>query len=539
MTSPDKVIPEGSYSGRGGQSGVRNVAKYNENSAKAAMTGGVLRSYTGVQVNMGKFMEAGFDLFAANLCDAITGFTGGLIDLSGWARQLRKDAEKAMQDARGAQQSADTAQQTADNQTPIIKSTNSKVQVVIDGLPLRPYWETLNLTEESSFPRHLLHYGVWDASTTPVAGYTEYDIQVGSAGAGALYLNMSPNYTPPANTLEATFIRCLYDGPRQVVTYIPDAVAGDPCELYVVVGRLLDTGNIKIEWVSDNQTPNITKSRFERSITMPKEIVFATGDTAFIGIQQRGSGVPRPLMAVASAEIPRAADVWPPRLKARFASGAVLTAGSVIANGSFDFTGTMVPYVSLGRAIVTGPPRKLVLFEDFENGMPSTLARMSSTYATVEGGVFVVWGGTDGIRRYIYARNLNYDDQMVSGRVRGPATQAGLLMVRSDATNSSYVALAVGSKGAGLLRFVNGETYSQLAVTTTPVADNDEVRVKAVGNVFTAERKINGTWTQFLSYTDTDKVLPTGPAYRYTGLGLSRASWVNSNGWDYWKAEDL
>ncbi|MGY2063774.1 hypothetical protein ACW9HQ_53500, partial [Nocardia gipuzkoensis] len=168
-------------------------------------------------------------------CDAITGLTGGLIDLSGWARQLRSDAEKAMRDARGAQQSADTAQQTADSQTPVIRSTTSRVQVVIDGLPLRPYWETMNLTEESSFPRTLLHSALWSVAGQSISGWDALTFPAAN-GQATLWWLTNPVYTPPANSMEGAFVRCLYDGGRRVVTYIPDSVS-NPCELYVVVGR--------------------------------------------------------------------------------------------------------------------------------------------------------------------------------------------------------------------------------------------------------------------------------------------------------------
>lgn len=538
MTAPNRALPKGAYTGKPGEQNVRGVAKVTEASAKASMRADVLKSYSPIQLNMGKVMEAGFDMFAANLCDAITGLTGGLIDLSGWARKLRADAKRAMEDAGKAQQSADTAQQTADSQTPVIKATNSRVQVVVDGLPLRPYWETMNLTEEASFPRTLLQTTLWSVSTAAIDGWYPLTFPAGN-GSATLWWNLTPKYSPPVNTMDGAFVRCLYDGGRKVVTYIPDDVR-TPCELYVVVGRMLDTGDVKIEWVSDDQTPKITNSRFERSVELPTEIVFATGETAFIGIHQRGSGNPRPLLGVAGVEIPRSPEVWPPQIKTNFASSAPLTVGSVIARNGFRFTSTFVPYLSMGKALITGDPMKLIFFEDFSGGMPESLVRMSSLYATVEGGVFVAYGGDDGFRRYIYGRNLNYDDQMVTARIRNPSTRLSWVVLRSDVGNSTYVAMGVASNGFGLYRVTDYNSFTALVTTDgITVGDNTEVRIKVVGNIFTAERKTDGVWVQVLSYTDTANALPKGPANRYVGLGTYRTGWINGGGWDEWRAEDL
>ncbi|MFI9506969.1 hypothetical protein [Nocardia sp. NPDC052566] len=537
MTSPNRELPKGSYTGRTGEQNIGGLSKVTKENAMASMRADVLKSYNPVQVNMGLVMQAGLEMFVANICDAVTGATGGLINLSGWAKVLRDDADRAMRNARNAQQSADTAQQTADGQTPVIKATNSRVQVVVDGLPVRPYWQTMNLTEESSFPRTLLHTALWSVASGAIAGWDLLTFPAGN-GVANLWWLLTPRYTPPANSMEGAFIRCLYDGGRRVVTYIPDDVSS-PCELYVVVGRMLNTGDVKIEWVSDNQTPLITNSRFERSIQLPADIIFATGETAFVGIHQRGSGNPRQLLGIPSVDIPRSPEVWPPQIKSNFASAAALTAGTVIAGSSLRFTSVYTPYVSIGKALVTGDPMKLIFFEDFEEGMPESLVRMSARYATVEDGVFVAYGGDDGLRRYIYGRSLNYDDQIVTGRLRYPTTRAAWLVVRSDVTNQSYVAMGAGSDGFAIWRVTGSDTFTPLVSADANVADNTEIRIKAIGNVFTAEKKVDGAWVQVLSYTDQTNVLPKGPAYRYVGLGTQRASWVNGGGWGDWRAEDL
>ncbi|MEV6063860.1 hypothetical protein [Nocardia asteroides] len=522
MTSPDGKVPGGAFSGSAGGGSLSDLAKANQSAMKSAVAGDIVKSYSGISVNLGSAIDAGVKRFAADLCDAVTGATGGLIDLGGWARQLRSEADQALRDSVQAQQTAQGTQSTAANQTTIIKATNSRVQVVIDGLPVKPYWETMNLTEESSFPRNLLQRAAWELS----------------AASGSVTSRYVPSYTPAANTLEATFIRCLYSGGRKMVSYVPDAVSS-PCELYVVVGRMLDNGDVKIEWVSPNQTPEITATRVERSVELPAEVMFELGETAFVGIHQRGSGNRRPLLGIEAVEIPRPATVWPPQVNAQFATSSMLSAGVTLAAGTLSFTSQKTPYLALGKASISGDPIKLMFFEDFESGMPTAMARMSARYATTANGVFQADGLDDGLRRYIYGQKLNYDNQMVSGRIREPTSVAGRLLLRSDANNSSYMSLSVTTSAISIVRWTGGVNSTIIASLQTSVADNDELRIKAVGNVYTAERKIAGEWVAVLTHTDTANTLPSGPAYRYTGLGTDRQSWTDGGGWGDWQAEDL
>lgn len=523
MTAPNKPIPNGSYTGPAGQNKVSSLAKVSENAMRANMATGIERSYQPMALNMGNAVDAGIKRFAADLCDAVTGATGGLINLSGWARDLRTEAAQALNNSAAAQNTAQGAQSTANTQTTIIKATNSRVQVVLDGLPVKPYWETMNLTEEASFPRNLLHRAAWSVS----------------GGNGTVDTNYTPVYTPGANALDGAFIRCLYSGGRKMVSYIPDAV-GSPCELYVVVGRMLDNGDIRIEWVSPNQTPLITASRVEQNVELPTELMFEQGETAFVGIHQRGSGNRRPLLGIEAVEIPRPPTVWPPQLNAQFVTSGLLSAGVTLAAGTLSFLSRKTPYVSLGKASVTGDPVKLSFFEDFESGvMPTALARLSARAAVISAGGFVVSGMDDGLRRYLYGQRLNYDDQMVSGFVRFPTERGARLFLRSDAGNNSYVSLTVTSTTVNITRWTGGETATVLASLQTQIANNDELRIKAVGNVFTVEKRVGADWTSILTHTDSANALPKGPAYRYTGLGTERYSWVDGGGWNEWKAEDL
>ncbi|MFR9750500.1 hypothetical protein ACL02S_05640 [Nocardia sp. 004] len=548
MTSPDRVLPEGAYSAAPGAARISSLASAAARSAHDQMSAQLVRSYAAIPVNLATAVRIGLHEFAASFCEAVTGFTGGLIDLSGWARVLRDQAAQARAEASTAQDSAMLAEQLVAQTEEVAQATSSRVQVVIDGLPIKAYWETMNLTEESSIPRSLLHQRAWDVSDSQKTGYTRYSYQylayydqnnLPVYNTRTFYVQFTPAYTPPANTLEGAYIRCRYSGGRKIATFMVEAVSSAPCELYVVVGRVQDNGDIRIEWVSDDQTPLITNSRFEHSVELPAEILFDVGESAFVGIQQCGSGAVRPLLGITTTDLPRAATAWPPRPTARFAASAPLAAGTTVAAGTLAFSSNSVPYVALSKELVTGDPVKLVFYQDFDTGaIPTAFARMSSLAATVSGGVFVVSGSTDGPRHYLYAQQLNYSDHMVTGRIINPTVRHAWLVLRSTADNKSFVSLNVTQNALVLYRYTDG-TWTSLTSVATTVTSGEVLRVKAIGTEYIAQRKTSSGWVDVLTYTDTGNSLPSGPGYRYTGLGTERASWVNGGGWDYWKAEDL
>ncbi|GAB4582314.1 hypothetical protein Ntsu_01460 [Nocardia sp. IFM 10818] len=508
----------------------------------------IVRAYAAVPVNLATVVRVGLHEFAAAFCDAVTGFTGGLIDLRGWAQELRRQAAKARADAGDAETTAAIVDKIVAETGESVQSTNSRVQVVLDGLPIKPYWETMNLTEESSVPRSMLATRAWNYSDTPKSGYNQYVYRyiwyytqqgLPVYNDRIFYIQHAPAFQPLPNAMEGAFIRCRYSGGRKIVTYIPESVSGTPCELYVVVGRVLEGGDIRIEWVSENQTPLITVARAEQALELPEEIVFDVGETAFVGIHQCGGGSVRQLLGPTTTDLPRLATAWPPRPNFRFPTSAKLAVGASLAAGALDFASSGVPYVALSKKLIGNTAPKLVFYEDFDTGiLPAAFAQMSSLPATVAGGVFVVAGGTDGVRRYLHAQRLNYDNHMVSGRVINPTARNAWLAVRSTPDHRKFVALTVIQSGLGLYQYNDG-TWTGLAFGETPVASGDVVRLKAVGNIYTAQRRTGSGWTDVFAYTDTAGALPSGPGHRYTGLGNERMSWVNGGGWDYWKAEDL
>ncbi|QUD15890.1 hypothetical protein [Nocardia phage KYD2] len=436
--------------------------------------------------------------------------------------------------------------QNVDILTGQVGGIGSSVQGLIDGRAIKQYWESMNKTEEATFPRALLQSIVVPGmdvagstgSATAGSGTSSHSHSNGSLNVPGATIN--PIYTPAVNVLEGGYIRMLYDGGRAVVTYIVEATAS-PCELYVVVARVQSDGDIEIVHVSPNQTPLITTSRFERSYEIPLPIAYTMGNSAFVGIHQRGAGNVRPLFGIRMADIPRANTLYPPQQKATFTQSAVFSAGTVIPAASMSFpSASYTPYLSLGQSLTPAPPLKLIFHEGFDTGMPAIIIQKSVQAATVSSGVFVVSGTTDGIRRYVYAQSLNYDNHAVSGQIRNPSGRVARLYMRHNPELTQGVALTVLSGSVIIDRVTgSGETFTALASQSLTVNSGDELRLKAEGFLYTAQRRVAGVWTDLFSYNDAGGVIPVGESWRYTGLGNERQLFTNGGGWDYFHAEDL
>ncbi|MFC4126447.1 hypothetical protein [Nocardia rhizosphaerae] len=548
MTSPDHLVPDGAYSAASQGNSLAGLPGVTQRQIEERVRGQMVRSFAAIPVNLATAVRVGLHEFAADFCEAVTGFTGGLVNLQGWAQVLREKAAEARASAGDSQRVADLAERMVTESGDGLAATNSRVQVVIDGLPIRPYWAAMNLAEESSIPRAMLVRKAWDVVYGTKPGYAAYTytyIAYYDSNGLPVYstqtfsVRWTPVSTPPANALAGAYIRSRFDGGRQLVTYMVDAAPGDPCALYVVVGRVLESGDIRIEWVSADQTPLITNSRFEHSVEMPVDLVFDTGESVFIGVHQCGPGAVRPLLGIPATESPRPATAQPARAAATFAAATPPAVGERLAESTLDFSSGDIPYVGLSKKLLGGDPPKLIRYEGFDRGViPTSFARMTALPAGVAAGVFVVSGGTDGVRRYLYARSMNYDDHMVTGCVIDPTVRHAWLMLRSGPGNTEFVSLNVVQNSIAIYRYAGG-TWTQLSAVETTVNSGDVLRIKAIGNVYLAQRRIGGDWVDVVTYIDADGILPSGRAHRYAGLGNERVSWVNGGGWDFWKVEDL
>lgn len=156
------------------------------------------------------FGTASMDLIGANVCDWITGATGNIIDLRGFASNLRADATTAINNAATAQTTANGAQSTATSALAVATGKPSISQIPVGSA----LWAAINNDEDSTFPRSQLSFGA--ASGTSSGGSTTANPH--THGLGAV-----PDYKPAGNGndfLEIGYIRTAKDRSYTTIGFI-------------------------------------------------------------------------------------------------------------------------------------------------------------------------------------------------------------------------------------------------------------------------------------------------------------------------------
>ncbi|WP_067891165.1 DUF7257 domain-containing protein [Nocardia vaccinii] len=138
------------------------------NSASSNFFGGILSGFP----NVNGLVTAAIDTFLADLCDAITGATGGLINLNGWASSLRADASAALTNT------STIASGVTSNITGSAESTAAA--------DVGPAVQLLNATVQASGKAPRIDIYNRSATWTKQTGMTTADaMEIGSGGGGA------------------------------------------------------------------------------------------------------------------------------------------------------------------------------------------------------------------------------------------------------------------------------------------------------------------------------------------------------------------
>ncbi|MBF6060502.1 hypothetical protein IU500_06890 [Nocardia terpenica] len=214
------------------------------------------------------FGEALVDLLEAKVALLITGATGGLIDLRGWASQLRADADKAIAQA--------TAAQTAVASKPGIS------QVPIPST----LWGSFGNDEDATFPRSQLSFGA-AGNTASASG--------GSTGAHSHALNIVPDYQPAghgSNYLEIGYIRTTRDRTYSQVGFITGSSAtwAGITAAYIGVYRVDPaTGNLTLvnpDSAARNLAGEITTQNTEQRFDLATTLNAKQNDIWAVGVLQ-------------------------------------------------------------------------------------------------------------------------------------------------------------------------------------------------------------------------------------------------------------
>lgn len=396
-------------------------------------------------------------------------------------------------------------------------------------LPLgTPLWQSLNPYEDCSFPRVELNRMVkWvNSPTGPGPNVNDHTHSVSSQQA--------PFYTPGADLMEITFIRCSrdrdYNQVGLMVGKAPLPIKGLSISVYRV-----DVAEQKLVHLHTEANMNawMTPGQADLRWRLPVGLDAYLGEVFAVGLRQSGSGNTRPYAGVETETFEVPYDLFPKALTAV----ASYSSGVDIPFSALSWT-SWTPWVSLGSLAEPLDFPALGYSDDFQRPNSPDLGPNWSTYGPMEildGDVRRWNSGSPAQSGALWVQPLNYDDHEVECVV-GSFVQGGLYQVpswlvlrsNSEFTSGLAVQFVDASFRFGLARITGFNTTSTAlatAASSVAIQPGQTIKLTAVGNRYRVYQ--NGVLR--IDWTDTTGQIPTGPQYRFCGFYVQCVDAVFSN----------
>lgn len=489
--------------------------------------------------------------FIRDLVYALKGVTGGFVDLTGFLSATDTKATAASTAASAAQAAAAAASASAAANNLTVQQVRSQLVQLADNIPAVNAWESMVPGQQVSFPVCMLNETIktlqvsTGSSTVPTSGSGSHShTQRGST---------NPGYSPTLNAVEGVWIQALYSAGRATVSFFIGPGSSSSPSLFVYFGRMTETGDLIIEYVSPDQKPIISNQLQLVNVTAPTDVLYDFGEWMFVGIHQQGSGFPRSLYCNEMTSLPLDPDAFPKQQKMHFTSTTALTAGSTLPKSSQLYTSPFVPWVGFGVRLRTGDPLPRAWYDPLDGnssfGIPgwTAVAVVGLLGALViKDGVAGFSGTTNGTQRSLYDERVAYDDIQGEWNVIAPSAQVQSYIYHSNSNGTSYMAIEQTSTSTSICRFISG---ARTVLSTTPDTTSGAAYRVTVGldtsgkEVHFVEKKAadTTTWVPAVSYLEpTAGALGTrGAGFRYGGYEARRGGFaVNSGGTEYWAMRD-
>lgn len=529
MSQPSGDSPNGSVTAGAGLSAwSQKSANQWKTETTAPMKNSLETNFFGKWISnmFGGFFNGVLGLISA-LVYGLKGITGGLIDLTGALKATDQKADNAQ----------NQANQAIENTSQVVQ----QVRAVLNSItaPFTESWMTQVPGQQVSFPDALLQRNpkrAADYTSSLVTPWTDrVTVDVSDTGGGRdWFTTFSTTFTPAANTLVAAYIQSNYAVGRATISIKTGAVTS-PCALYVVVLRMLPSGDCEVAWVSPNQTPLMPLGKVEWDVTAPSDIPFDELEQMVIGVHQVGAGNVRPLAGIERDFYTRSAVSFPPQQAMNFPFSSVMTQGSVIAKGSQQFASNFLMWCGIGQRLYSGDPLPRTHTDDF-SGTVLAWTKIGTANARILNGMFAYQSTTDLKSFYYYPQPLAYGDQRVEAFAANVNSRDQGMMCRGNAAGSSFFALVLDDGGAALRQWTAvGESSNTLLGSYSGPTSGTYWAIEAIGTVLTAyQRDTSGTWIPRIQIMGVG--LQSG---RYAGLFCDGALFGASGSWDNFYARDM
>lgn len=515
MTTPGGNAPDGAY-----VIGTRFGQDETETGIRNKLKNPTVNNFAKGQDNL--WGSGGFLGF---LTQGIFGIIGGVADFIGGFLGVKNKADAAQA----------TANQAITNTSQVLQQVN----VVLNSIsaPFAESWMTPVPGQQVSFPDALLQVNPKRAGTNNTSTVSPYTGQftVGTSTTDAdtrWYTTYATSYLPEKNVLVAAYIQSNYAVGRATISVKLGAVTG-PCELYVVLMRMLPSGDAEVAWVSPNQTPLLSLGKVEWNVTAPIDIPFDELEYMIAGVHQIGTGNVRAVAAIEKDQYARSAESFPPQQAMNFSYSSAFASGSIVPKGSQSFGTAFLLWAGVGQRLVSGDPLPRQHTDNFNNTFIWT--KVGSSTAGITEGMFAYKGSNDLKAFYYYPQPLAYADQRVEVFASGVNGVEQGAMCRGNAGGTSFFALVLTSSGAAIRQWTGaGESSYTSLGSYSGSTTNTYWAIEAIGNVLTAYQQVGEEWIPRIQYVGAG--LLDG---RYIGLFCDRATFTNSGRFDNFYGRDM
>lgn len=521
------------------------------------------------------------DLVGAQLCDVITGATGGFIDLSVWAANLRQDATDAVNGAAQAQVQANAAQAhsnavatavttgtgntpsttpsdvqaavaqtTADanaaaalaaqNEANLVASTASTTLTLATKADLAsvphnvPGWHSLNPLEDVSFARSEIIQGYSvQISAGSFGGATTITLTDNAGNVENVYyatIRTEPSFAPASGVLQIVFVNATRDRVYNTVGLVARTNSGSPAALYVGISKMdltsgVPNGNITRLYTSGNLSGSITSALSDVRDNLSFDIAASQGDWFAVEILQIVSGGQslNNIACKVGVAITAVAGQNPARPVMTLSGQSAIPTS--ITKASMDQSSVTTPWVCLGQQTATTKADYVDLLDR------SNSPNLGSNWAPywfhigISGNAAAIPGlpnpggfnTNDQVGGQLYTSQLTTDSQAVIATFGAPAT-AGAMYTTPQPTT------IVLRSNSNMTAYVGAAiTGTDIKIITPSTTLASVANTNNSGDVVEIHCAAN-VFTVYingvakLTYTDSSNVLPLGASYRFCGF---------------------
>lgn len=334
------------------------------------------------------------------------------------------------------------------------------------------------------------------------------------------------------------YIRITKPGQDSVVTYSA-YVSGTVTALYFDIYQLnVSTGDETLIYSTADQSSALGTSYSLQQFVIPSVLIVNTDDVYAVQPRMAGSGTVWMQGKVTSAVTQ---TIQRPYNYGAIRNPSSSAAPSTIPGATADtLYSPSVTWFSLG-SVQSAVAAKRVIADDFSNGLGNwVLSNNSGSNLTVSSGALTYNSSSDGTEFGLYQTPLLTANFDCSFTVSSASIEPSVLVMASDDTGTTFVALTVTSSASKLESLTGGWSSGTLTQEASGSGGSGNYYVTYRSGVWTVYSGVDTTGTVLMTWTEPTSGGPShGAGHRFFGALLTHAYFTAAGPIDNFSAKDV